>query len=132
MNKKGSDSNYYSDVRRKRDRSDLILMMKRSMHRIVLLWLSLVSFHLLFLALATFTTVFQNTLFEAFGFTALVIPYALHYIGLPVLENDGFSGGGWASPNILGWFFSAIAWFAFYWLVAIGIVRLTMRSRPMR
>ena len=107
-------------------------MMKRSTHRIVLLWLSLGSFHLLFLALATFTTVFQGTLFEAFGFTALMVPYALHHIGLPVLDNDSFSGWGWASPNILGWFFSAIAWFVFYWLVAIGIVHLTQRSRPTR
>lgn len=107
-------------------------MMKLSTHRIVLLWLSLVSIHLVFLALATFTTVFQGTLFGAFGFTALMVPYALHHIGLPVLENDGFSGGGWASPNILGWFLSIIAWFVFYWLVAIGIVRLTQRSRPTR
>jgi hypothetical protein len=100
------------------------------MHRAVLLWVSLVSIHLVFLALATFTTVFQGTFFEAFGFTALMVPYALHYIGLPVLQNDGFNGWGWASPNILGWFLSAIAWFVFYWLVAIGIVRLTQRLRP--
>lgn len=92
----------------------------------------LVLLHLLFLGLIRFTTFFQGTPFEAFGITALVVPYALHQVGLPVLENNSFSGWGWPSLNVFGWFLSIIAWLAFYWLIAFGIVRLTRRLRPTR
>ncbi len=100
------------------------------MRSISFVWSILVLLYLIFLGLVSFTTIFQGTPLEAFGMTALMVPYALHQVGLPVLENNGFSGWGWSSPNILGWFLSAIAWLAFYWLVAFGIVRLILRSRP--
>ena len=96
--------------------------------RVPLIWFVLVSLHFLLLALSTFTTIFHDTAFEAFGMTAVVVPYVLQHIGLPVLENNGLSGGGWPSPNLFGWFFSVVAWFTLYWLIAIGVERLTRRS----
>lgn len=102
------------------------------MRSVSFIWAILVLLHLLFLALGSFTTIFQGTPFEAFGIMALLVPYALHQVGLPVLENNGLSGWGWPSPNTFGWFLSAIVWLALYWLVSLGIVRLTQRSRPTR
>jgi hypothetical protein len=107
-------------------------MTQQLTRKVTLLCAILFSLHIFLLYLVTFTTIFQGTLFEAFGITALIVPYTLQQIGLPVLENNGLSGRGWASPNILGWLLSAIAWFTFYWLVALSIVRLTLRLRPTR
>ena len=96
--------------------------------RVSLIWFAFVFLHFLLLSLAIFTTAFNGTVFEAFGITALMIPYVLQHIGLPVLENNGLSDWGWPSPNLFGWVLSVVGWLAFYWLVAIGIERLTRRS----
>ena len=96
-------------------------------HRIFWIWLASCLLHGLILALAVFTTAFQGTPFEAFGITAVMVPYLLHHAGLPVLQNGGLSGWGMSSPNFLGWLLSALAWFAAYWLVATGLERLARR-----
>lgn len=81
--------------------------------------------HGIALALAVFTPVLQETPFEAFGMTALAVPYLLHQAGLPVLHNDGPSGWGMPSPNVLGWLLSAVVWLALYWLIARVFGHLT-------
>jgi len=103
-------------------------MTKLTQRRAPLIWFIFVSLHLLLLALVVFTSIFRDTPFEAFGITALMVPYILQDVGLPVLENNGLSGWGWPSPNLFGWLLSAAAWLAFYWLVAIGIERIARRS----
>jgi len=98
--------------------------MRQTVTRIFWIWLASCFLHGLMLALAIFTPAFQGTPFEAFGVTALALPYLLHQVGLPVLQNDGLSGWGMSSPNFLGWLLSAMAWFAIYWLVATTLERL--------
>lgn len=100
-----------------------------SKYRVSLVFLVLISLHLLLLALALFTTVFQGTWLEAFGLTAVVVPYVLHLIGLPVLDNNGMSGWGWSSPTLLGWILSGIVWFFIYWSIALGVERLIRRLK---
>jgi quinol-cytochrome oxidoreductase complex cytochrome b subunit len=99
-------------------------MAQQIMRKRVLIWIILVLLHLLLLGLAIFTHVLRDTAVEAFGLTVVMIPYALDAIGLPVLENNGSGGWGWLSPNLFGFFLSAIFWLSFYWLIALGMVRL--------
>jgi len=94
-------------------------------NRVLGIWLAISSLHALLLVLSLVTPIFRGTPLEAIGATALVVPYFLQQIGLPVLRE--LSGWGWASPNCLGWFLSAVVWLAFYGLVAVGVERLIGR-----
>ena len=103
-------------------------MNKGADYFVPLIWLLSVSCHLLLLALTTLTSLFHDTPIEGFGVTALIVPYMLNQIGLPVLENNGLSGGGLPSPNLFGWFISITTWLVFYWLLISGIKRLIRNS----
>lgn len=91
------------------------------------IFLVLASLHLALLSVVGFTSWLADTPFEAFGVTALAVPYLLHHLGLPTLANAGLSGGGWPSPNIFGWLTSILFWAGLYCLVAKLLARLTSR-----
>ncbi len=96
-------------------------------HFATLFWIFCVFLHLLLLALSTLTPILNDTPFEGFGITVLIIPYLLQLLGLPTLEYGGLSGGGLPTPNLFGWLLSIATWLAFYWLLATGIKRLISR-----
>ena len=94
----------------------------------VRIWLGLCALHALLLMLAVFTTALRQTPFEAFGMTALAVPYLLQQSGLPVLQGNGASGWGLPSPTLLGWLLSLMVWLTFHWLVACGVEWLIRRA----
>jgi hypothetical protein len=81
--------------------------------------ITLILIHLTLVFVAAFTPLFYGTPMEAFGITVLVLPYLLADLGLPVLNNSGFSESGWSNLNLLGWTVSGLVWFCFYYLVSI-------------
>lgn len=82
------------------------------------IFLALTLLHLALLGVVGFTSWLADTPFEAFGVTALAVPYVLHHLGLPTLAHGGLSGGGWPSPNPFGWLTSVLFWAGIYYLVA--------------
>lgn len=103
-------------------------MKRRRKLRIAWIWLLTSSTHIILIVLARLE-LFNGTLLEGLGITALLVPYGLHWLGLPVLMNDGLTGWGWAAPNSFGWFLSVVAWLSLHLLIAIGLERLTSGSR---
>jgi|GEM_PF-2416896 len=91
------------------------------------IWIGLCATHCVLLALAALSPVLDATWLEGFGMTVLAIPYLLHQLGLPVLQDGGMSGWGMALPNVLGWLVSAAAWIAFYGVTAAAIQRIARR-----
>lgn len=91
------------------------------------IWLGLSLIHLLTLLLIVYLPVLRDSSFTAFGITAVMVPYLLHSIGLPVLINDGLNGWALPSPNVLGWSLSILFWLVFYYFLAKLITYLLAR-----
>jgi len=91
------------------------------------IWLGLSLFHLFILLLIVYLPILRDSSFSAFGITAVMVPYLLNSVGLPVLINDGLSGWALPSPNVLGWSLSLLFWLLFYYLLAKLIAHLLAR-----
>lgn len=104
-------------------------MFTRDKNLTVAIWLGLSIIHLLILLLIIYLPILQDSSFTAFGITAVIVPYLLHFLGLPVLIDDGLSGWALASPNIWGWSLSILFWLFVYYLIAKFIVYLLAGSK---
>lgn len=91
---------------------------ERPKNHAALLWCFLVILHVLILLLVEFTNIPEGTPLQAFGTTALLVPFLLNDLGILAMESVGQGSDAVLAPTAAGWFLSAVFWLALYWFAA--------------